>query len=163
MTTFAFYGYLNWFRCKIETIMNDKLIRGRVRYTRGSFIFFILYWDITFWFSAMWGLNFPMAMATLPLFHQLLTLSNPKSATILRPRLPTSQRTFHLSILCCSSTSQSPEANLQSAESSINIGLELFSKGRVCVLFRFVFSCFLRNGYCLIIYFVSTCSIISEF
>lgn len=72
-----------------------------------------------------------MAMATLPLFHQLLTLSNPKSATILRPRLPTSQRTFHLSILCCSSTSQSPEANLQSAESSINIGLELFSKGRV--------------------------------
>ncbi|KAA0044367.1 hypothetical protein IC582_017511 [Cucumis melo] len=72
-----------------------------------------------------------MAMATLPLFHHLPTLSNPKSPTILRPRLPTSQRTFHLSILSCSSTSQSPEANLQSAESCVNLGLQLFSKGRV--------------------------------
>ncbi|KGN52798.1 protein LOW PSII ACCUMULATION 1, chloroplastic [Cucumis sativus] len=72
-----------------------------------------------------------MAMATLPLFHHLPTLSNPKSLTILRPRLPTSQRTFRLSILSCSSTSQSPEANLQSAESCVNFGLQLFSKGRV--------------------------------
>ncbi|XP_023528576.1 protein LOW PSII ACCUMULATION 1, chloroplastic [Cucurbita pepo subsp. pepo] len=74
-----------------------------------------------------------LGMATLPVFHQLLTLSNPKSATILRQRLPTSnsQRPFHVSILCCSSTSQSPEANIESAESSVNLGLQLFSKGRV--------------------------------
>ncbi|KAG6581260.1 Protein LOW PSII ACCUMULATION 1, chloroplastic, partial [Cucurbita argyrosperma subsp. sororia] len=74
-----------------------------------------------------------LGMATLPVFHQLLTLSNPKSATILRQRLPTSnsQRAFHVSILCCSSTSQSPEANVESAESSVNLGLQLFSKGRV--------------------------------
>uniref|UniRef100_A0A9I9DGG2 Protein LOW PSII ACCUMULATION 1, chloroplastic n=1 Tax=Cucumis melo TaxID=3656 RepID=A0A9I9DGG2_CUCME len=77
-----------------------------------------------------------MAMATLPLFHHLPTLSNPKSPTILRPRLPTSQRTFHLSILSCSSTSQSPEANLQSAESCVNLGLQLFSKGRLSYAFR---------------------------
>ncbi|XP_022983449.1 protein LOW PSII ACCUMULATION 1, chloroplastic [Cucurbita maxima] len=74
-----------------------------------------------------------LGMATLPVFHQLLTLSNPKSATILRQRLPTSnsQRAFHVSILCCSSTSQSPETNVESAESSVNLGLQLFSKGRV--------------------------------
>ncbi|XP_038905239.1 protein LOW PSII ACCUMULATION 1, chloroplastic [Benincasa hispida] len=72
-----------------------------------------------------------MAMATLPLFHHLLTFSSPKSATILRPRLLTSQRAFHVSILCFSSTSQSPEANLESAESCVNLGLQLFSKGRV--------------------------------
>ncbi|XP_022143430.1 protein LOW PSII ACCUMULATION 1, chloroplastic isoform X2 [Momordica charantia] len=76
-----------------------------------------------------------MAVATLPLYHHLLRFSNPKSRTTLRPRLPTStfnfHKNFHLSIAFCSSTSQSPEANVETAESCVNLGLQLFSKGRV--------------------------------
>ncbi|PON96581.1 N-terminal acetyltransferase A, auxiliary subunit [Trema orientale] len=71
---------------------------------------------------------------------QLLYFSNLKSRT--KPWLPGSKpaithvefrkkKTHFFFINCSSSTSQPPEANTQTAESCVNLGLQLFSKGRV--------------------------------
>ncbi|KAL6208441.1 hypothetical protein ACLB2K_019390 [Fragaria x ananassa] len=83
-----------------------------------------------------------MAMAAQALLHQqwLCFSSNPISTTTTRPWLParTTTLTFfqiHKKLISCSSssssTSQSPEANTETAESCVNLGLQLFSKGRV--------------------------------
>uniref|UniRef100_A0A803NQL4 Protein LOW PSII ACCUMULATION 1, chloroplastic n=1 Tax=Cannabis sativa TaxID=3483 RepID=A0A803NQL4_CANSA len=83
-----------------------------------------------------------MAVAVLALNHQLFCFSNSKTST--KPWLPTSKSTLtHLKLIhrkthysfisfsSSSSTSQSPEANTDTAESCVNLGLQLFSKGRV--------------------------------
>ncbi|KAG4174346.1 hypothetical protein ERO13_A11G115400v2 [Gossypium hirsutum] len=80
-----------------------------------------------------------MAVAALALNRQLLCLSYPKIRAKSRPWFPqkttllNSQKKPHIFIVSCSSspTSQSPEANVQTAESCVNLGLSLFSKGRV--------------------------------
>ncbi|MBA0686142.1 hypothetical protein Goari_013758, partial [Gossypium aridum] len=80
-----------------------------------------------------------MAVAALGLNQQLLCFSYPKIRAKSRPWFPqkttllNSQKKPHIFIVSCSSspTSQSPEANVQTAESCINLGLSLFSKGRV--------------------------------
>ncbi|KAL5795578.1 hypothetical protein ACOSQ2_000398 [Xanthoceras sorbifolium] len=79
-------------------------------------------------------------MAVAALSQQLLCFSN-STATRARRRpshpnrailLKTSQNKSHVSLVfCSSSTSQSPEANAETAESCVNLGLSLFSKGRV--------------------------------
>ncbi|XP_021820102.1 protein LOW PSII ACCUMULATION 1, chloroplastic isoform X2 [Prunus avium] len=82
-----------------------------------------------------------MAVATLALHQQWLSFSNPITRT--RPWLPGRTTTLtHLQIhknlagislisCCSSSTSQSTDANTETAESCVNLGLQLFSKGRV--------------------------------
>ncbi|KAF3436423.1 hypothetical protein FNV43_RR23515 [Rhamnella rubrinervis] len=86
-----------------------------------------------------------MAVAAISLHQQLLCSSNLKTRT--RPRCPRPwlscrkstlsrlklhNNNVHLPIISCSSsTSQSPEANTETAESCVNLGLQLFSKGRV--------------------------------
>ncbi|XP_062019865.1 protein LOW PSII ACCUMULATION 1, chloroplastic [Rosa rugosa] len=86
-----------------------------------------------------------MAMAAQALHQQCLCFSsNPITTSTTRPWLParTTTLTFfqvhkkfahHISLIPCSSssTSQSPEANTETAESCVNLGLQLFSKGRV--------------------------------
>nr|KJB41935.1 hypothetical protein B456_007G129100 [Gossypium raimondii] len=80
-----------------------------------------------------------MAVAALALNQQLLCFSYPKIRAKSRPWFPqkttllNSQKKPHIFIVSCSSspTSQSPEANVQTAESCVNLGLSLFSKGRV--------------------------------
>ncbi|KAG6647840.1 protein LOW PSII ACCUMULATION 1, chloroplastic [Carya illinoinensis] len=81
-----------------------------------------------------------MALAALAPHHQLFSLSNSKTGT--RPWLSFktsflhSRKKTHFSFISCyssssSSTSDSPETNVQTAESCVNLGLQLFSKGRV--------------------------------
>ncbi|XP_048442816.1 protein LOW PSII ACCUMULATION 1, chloroplastic-like [Pyrus x bretschneideri] len=81
-----------------------------------------------------------MAVAAPTLHRQWLRLSNP--ITRKRPSLPGGATTTlnHLqihknsagiSLISCSSTSQSTEANAETPESCVNLGLQLFSKGRV--------------------------------
>ncbi|ONH93873.1 hypothetical protein PRUPE_8G257900 [Prunus persica] len=82
-----------------------------------------------------------MAVAALALHQQWLSFSNP--ITRIRPWLPGRTTTLtHLqihknlagiSLISCSSssTSQSTDANAETAESCVNLGLQLFSKGRV--------------------------------
>ncbi|KAM1101822.1 hypothetical protein ACFX2B_008047 [Malus domestica] len=81
-----------------------------------------------------------MAVAAPTLHNQWLLLSNP--ITRKRPSLPGGATTTlnHLQIhknsagispISCSSTSQSTEANTETPESCVNLGLQLFSKGRV--------------------------------
>ncbi|KAL6271812.1 hypothetical protein ACE6H2_028723 [Prunus campanulata] len=82
-----------------------------------------------------------MAVAALALHQQWLSFSNPTTRT--RPWLPSRTTTVtHLqihknlagiSLISCSSssTSQSTDANTETAESCVNLGLQLFSKGRV--------------------------------
>ncbi|XP_034196809.1 protein LOW PSII ACCUMULATION 1, chloroplastic isoform X2 [Prunus dulcis] len=81
-----------------------------------------------------------MAVATLALHQQWLSFSNPITRT--RPWLPGRTTLTHLqihknlagiSLISCSSssTSQSTDANTETAESCVNLGLQLFSKGRV--------------------------------
>ncbi|OMO63802.1 Tetratricopeptide-like helical [Corchorus capsularis] len=80
-----------------------------------------------------------MAVAALALNLQLLCFSNSRTRAKSRPWFPkraaffNSQKKAHIFIVSCSSssTSQSPEANTQTAESCVNLGLSLFSKGRV--------------------------------
>ncbi|XVF32940.1 hypothetical protein REPUB_Repub17cG0126200 [Reevesia pubescens] len=78
-----------------------------------------------------------MAVAALALNQQLLCFSNPKTRAKSRPWFPkkatllNSQKKAHNFIVSCYSTSQSLEANTQTAESCVNLGLSLFSKGRV--------------------------------
>ncbi|GMN38040.1 hypothetical protein TIFTF001_007303 [Ficus carica] len=87
-----------------------------------------------------------MAVAALALNQQLLCFSTSKTTTTI-PWLPTTTSTLthfkfqknksHLFFISSSSssssssTSQSPEANTETAESCVNLGLQLFSKGRV--------------------------------
>lgn len=52
----------------------------------------------------------------------------PHSSILLRSR-----KKIQYSLISCSS-SQTPEADTQTAESCVNLGLELFSKGRVLLL-----------------------------
>ncbi|KAK9945642.1 hypothetical protein M0R45_011146 [Rubus argutus] len=90
-----------------------------------------------------------MAVAAQALHQQWLCFSNPITRT--RPWLPARTTTLtyykkladHISLIPCSSssllfsssssssTSQSPGANTETAESCVNLGLQLFSKGRV--------------------------------
>ncbi|XP_010090809.2 protein LOW PSII ACCUMULATION 1, chloroplastic [Morus notabilis] len=82
-----------------------------------------------------------MAVAALALNQQFLCFTTSKTRTL--PWLPirTSSTITHfkiqknksrlLFISCSSSTSQSPEAKTETAESCVNLGLQLFSKGRV--------------------------------
>ncbi|KAK8711529.1 hypothetical protein V6N13_146810 [Hibiscus sabdariffa] len=80
-----------------------------------------------------------MAVASLALSQQLLCFSDPKIRAKSRPWFPqratllNSQKKAHIFIVSCSSsqTSQPPEADVQNAESCVNLGLSLFSKGRV--------------------------------
>lgn len=85
-----------------------------------------------------------MAVAAQALHQQWLCFSNQITRT--RPWLPARTTTLtyykkladHISLIPCSSsssTSQSPEANTETAESCVNLGLQLFSKGRVCYPF----------------------------
>nr|XP_023922125.1 protein LOW PSII ACCUMULATION 1, chloroplastic isoform X4 [Quercus suber] len=79
-----------------------------------------------------------MAVATLALHSQLLSFSNSKTRPRQKPWLPhkpnflnSQTRTHFYSISCSSSsTSESPEANVETAEFYVNSGLQLFSKGR---------------------------------
>ncbi|TQD95028.1 hypothetical protein C1H46_019373 [Malus baccata] len=82
-----------------------------------------------------------MAVAAPALHHHLrLRFSNPITRT--RPSLPGGATAFlthlqihqnsaRISLISCSSTSQSTEANTDTPESCVNLGLQLFSKGRV--------------------------------
>ncbi|GMY16892.1 protein LOW PSII ACCUMULATION 1, chloroplastic isoform X2 [Fagus crenata] len=79
-----------------------------------------------------------MAVATLALHHHLLSFSNSKTRPRHKPWLPhktnllnSQTRTHFYSISCSSSTSESPEAKIETAEFYVNSGLQLFSKGRV--------------------------------
>ncbi|XP_021280487.1 protein LOW PSII ACCUMULATION 1, chloroplastic [Herrania umbratica] len=79
-----------------------------------------------------------MAVSALALNQQVLCFSNSRTRAISRPWFPKkatllNSQKAHIFIVSCSSssTSQSPEANTQSAESCVNLGLSLFSKGRV--------------------------------
>ncbi|XP_057964987.1 protein LOW PSII ACCUMULATION 1, chloroplastic [Malania oleifera] len=78
-----------------------------------------------------------MAVAALALQQHLLCFSNSgtKAETWLLPRRSTLlkyRKKGHLSLISCnSSTSPSPEADTETAESCVNLGLSLFSKGRV--------------------------------
>ncbi|OMO81896.1 Tetratricopeptide-like helical [Corchorus olitorius] len=80
-----------------------------------------------------------MAVAALALNLQLVCFSNSRTKAKSRPWFPkraaffNSQKKAHIFVVSCSSssTSQSPEANTQTAESCVNLGLSLFSKGRV--------------------------------
>lgn len=70
--------------------------------------------------------------AALAVNHHLLCFSNPRTVTWVPTKLKPQKRAY-LSFTCCtsSSSSTSPEADLQTAESRVNLGLSLFSKGRV--------------------------------
>ncbi|KAM1169596.1 hypothetical protein ACFX19_031896 [Malus domestica] len=82
-----------------------------------------------------------MAVAAPALHHHLrLRFSNPITRT--RPSLPGGATAFlthlqihqnsaRISLISCSSTSKSTEANTDTPESCVNLGLQLFSKGRV--------------------------------
>ncbi|KAK9281680.1 hypothetical protein L1049_004584 [Liquidambar formosana] len=82
-----------------------------------------------------------MAVAALTLHHHLLCFSNSRTRTWLPKRrtLFESQKRAPLSPISCSSSTSpspspspsSPEAETQTAESCVNLGLSLFSKGRV--------------------------------
>ncbi|KAI3409432.1 TPR_REGION domain-containing protein [Psidium guajava] len=81
-----------------------------------------------------------MAVAALPLNHHLLCFSTSNSRTRTqswrsrgREGVPKSTRRFHFSVISCS-TSQAQEEEEEApatAESCVNSGLQLFSKGRV--------------------------------
>ncbi|KAG8663494.1 hypothetical protein MANES_01G216900v8 [Manihot esculenta] len=79
-----------------------------------------------------------MALAAVALNSHLLCFSKsrtPSSWLLHKTSLLSTRKKPHLSLTFCSSssssTSQSPEANTQTAESCVNLGLSLFSKGRV--------------------------------
>ncbi|KAK4282479.1 hypothetical protein QN277_013852 [Acacia crassicarpa] len=79
-----------------------------------------------------------MAVVAVALHHHLLYFSKWKTITstsLHRPVLLSSRKKALSSFISCSSssssTSQTPEANTQTPEYHVNLGLELFSKGRV--------------------------------
>jgi hypothetical protein len=53
----------------------------------------------------------------LPKFNSILLLSR--------------NNKIHFPLISCSSSSQTPETETQTAESCVNLGLQLFSKGKV--------------------------------
>ncbi|KAF8387835.1 hypothetical protein HHK36_026496 [Tetracentron sinense] len=72
-----------------------------------------------------------MAVAALALQQQLVFFSKPKPWLPNRTHLK-SQKTAYLSLIHCSSSSpSSPETKTETAEACVNLGLSLFSKGRV--------------------------------
>ena len=80
--------------------------------------------------------------AALAVNHHLLCFSNPRTVTWVPTKLKPQKRAY-LSFTSCtssssSSSSTSPEADLQTAESRVNLGLSLFSKGRVFQLLFFL-------------------------
>lgn len=97
-------------------------------------------------------------MAAQALLHQqwLCFSSNPISTTTTRPWLPARTTTLsffqiHKKLIPCSSsssTSQSPEANTETAESCVNLGLQLFSKGRVWYPFHPISHCHFQLCLC---------------
>ncbi|KAL8167734.1 hypothetical protein V2J09_009233 [Rumex salicifolius] len=84
-------------------------------------------------------LSLRMAVSTFTLQRHFLCLSEPKSKTEIKPWLlkgPNSslRRSVRFPSVACSSSSSSPSAAEeaeQTAESCVNLGLSLFSKGRV--------------------------------
>ncbi|XP_054813130.1 protein LOW PSII ACCUMULATION 1, chloroplastic [Prosopis cineraria] len=80
-----------------------------------------------------------MAVAAAALHHHLLYFSKWKtitSTTLHRPILLSSRRKAQSLLISCSSsssssTSQTPEADTETPEYHVNLGLQLFSKGRV--------------------------------
>ena len=104
-------------------------------------------------FSLSLSLSLSMAVATLALHSQLLSFSNSKKRPRQKPWLPhkpnvlnSQTRTHFYSISCSSSsTSESPESNVETAEFYVNSGLQLFSKGRVCQP-SFLLYCFCEMG-----------------
>ncbi|XP_028771090.1 protein LOW PSII ACCUMULATION 1, chloroplastic isoform X1 [Neltuma alba] len=79
-----------------------------------------------------------MAMVAVALHHHLLCFSKRKtitSALLHRPVLLSSRKKAQSFFISCSSssssTSQTPEANTETPEYHVNLGLQLFSKGRV--------------------------------
>ena len=78
--------------------------------------------------------------AALAVNHHLLCFSNPRTVTWVPTKLKPQKRAY-LSFTCCtsSSSSTSPEADLQTAESRVNLGLSLFSRGRVFQSFLFYY------------------------
>lgn len=53
-----------------------------------------------------------------------------------------SRNKIQLPLISCSSSSQTPQTDTQTAESCVNLGLQLFSKGRVfIIIFNFFFLC----------------------
>ncbi|KAI4301387.1 hypothetical protein L6164_034670 [Bauhinia variegata] len=82
-----------------------------------------------------------MAVVAVALHQHLLAFSQYNKKTRIAPSLPynsillRSQRHIQFSLISCSSSSssssQTPEASTETAESCVNLGLELFSKGRV--------------------------------
>lgn len=102
------------------------------------------------WYSLSLSLALKISMAALPLQQQLLCFSNLKTRTgRTTPWLSTRKsilanfnsqnNKLHLSVISCSSsTSQFREANTETAESCVNLGLELFSEGRVFFFFYFL-------------------------
>ncbi|KAJ9171842.1 hypothetical protein P3X46_015151 [Hevea brasiliensis] len=77
-----------------------------------------------------------MAAAAVALNHHLLCVSNSRTSSWLlqKTSLLSTRKKACLSLTCCSSsssTSQSAESNARTAESCVNLGLSLFSKGRV--------------------------------
>lgn len=93
-----------------------------------------------------------MAVAALALNQQFLCFTTSKTRTL--PWLPirtystithfkiqkNKSRLLFISCSSSSSTSQSPEAKTETAESCVNLGLQLFSKGRVFfkIFFQFL-------------------------
>ncbi|KAL2945428.1 Protein LOW PSII ACCUMULATION 1 chloroplastic [Bienertia sinuspersici] len=85
-----------------------------------------------------------MAVASLVLHNQIFFFSNPKSQLsssisssrrkwVLKNLLNSSisHKKFRFSLITCCSSSPSQETTIQTAESCVNLGLSLFSKGRV--------------------------------
>ncbi|KAK6260217.1 hypothetical protein SCA6_014691 [Theobroma cacao] len=103
-----------------------------------------------------------MAVSALALNQQLLCFSNSRTRAISRPWFPKKETLVnshkaHIFIVSCSSssTSQSPEANTQSAESCVNLGLSLFSKGRVSTLNKYsIISCLRLQHIALVVRYI---------
>lgn len=92
-------------------------------------------------------------MAVAAVSQQLLSFSTStqtRATATPKPWFPNSTSLFvslkksHASFISfsSSSTSQSPETNAETAESCVNLGLSLFSKGRVCTYILFTISIF---------------------
>lgn len=103
--------------------------------------------------------------AALAVNHHLLCFSKPSTVAWLPAKLKPQKRAY-LSVTSCSSSSSSssssPKADVQTAEACINLGLSLFSKGRVFYFLLFVFfefqlcCCAFMGWVCLILVFLGS-------
>lgn len=92
--------------------------------------------ELAYW---NWTLALPMAVATLASSHQVPCFRDSSSRTRAEPWQPSrgtllklrKRARFSSVVTGSSSTSQPREANAETAESCVNTGLQLFSKGRV--------------------------------